>query len=113
MTELNRYKMLVNNKNSADGRRGSGRIVAGAATKDLTLLVVLAGLLITTGEAERMGTLMKHAVNSAMWAIVYEVGENSFANQIVRPPSPCRREFRVPTLVLPSIHIIILESRAI
>lgn len=63
MTELNRYKMLVNNKKSADG---SGRIVAGAATKDLTLLVVLAGLLITTGETERMGTLMKHAVNSAM-----------------------------------------------
>lgn len=67
MTELNRYKMLVNNKKSADGRkRGSGKIVAGAATKDLTLLVVLAGLLITTGETERMGTLMKHAVNSAM-----------------------------------------------
>lgn len=65
MTELYRYKMLVNNKNSADGRkRGSGRILA--ATKDLTLLVVLAGLLITTGETERMGTLMKHAVNSAM-----------------------------------------------
>lgn len=59
-TELNRYKMLANNKNM---ERRTGRM---AATKDLTLLVLLAVLLITTGESG--DTFMKHASQAIMWA---------------------------------------------